>query len=66
MKGILVVGCVAGMGFTMSLFICQLAFDGDLLAAAKLAVLIGSTLAALLGSLCGIAFLKAVPRAPSG
>jgi NhaA family Na+:H+ antiporter len=48
--GIMLVGMLAGIGFTMSIFIAMLAFaDENLLAAAKLGVLIGSTLAALLG-----------------
>ncbi|MFL6602246.1 MAG: Na+/H+ antiporter NhaA [Steroidobacteraceae bacterium] len=46
-----VVGCLGGIGFTMSLFVCNLAFTNELLATAKLAVLIGSTLAAI-GGLC--------------
>jgi len=46
-----VVGCLGGIGFTMSLFVCNLAFTNELLATAKLAVLIGSTLAAV-GGLC--------------
>lgn len=49
-----VVGCVAGIGFTMALFVAQLAFpSGPLLEVAKLAVLSGSALSALLGLLLG-------------
>lgn len=45
-----VVGLVAGIGFTMALFVAQLAFPpGPLLETAKLAILCGSTLAALVG-----------------
>jgi NhaA family Na+:H+ antiporter len=48
--GIMLVGLLAGIGFTMSIFIAMLAFDDEnLLAAAKLGVLVGSTLAALIG-----------------
>lgn len=44
------VGLLAGIGFTMSIFIALLAFPNpDLLAAAKLGVLVGSLVAALLG-----------------
>jgi Na+:H+ antiporter, NhaA family len=48
--GICLVGLLAGIGFTMSIFIAMLAFtDESLLAAAKLGVLLGSLVAALLG-----------------
>lgn len=50
-KGILLVGLVGGIGFTMSLFIAQLAFPpGPMLDTAKLAILIGSG-SAILGGL---------------
>jgi NhaA family Na+:H+ antiporter len=52
-KRVFVIGCTAGMGFTMSIFICHLAFVGEPLAAAKLAVLIASALAALVGLFAG-------------
>ena len=43
---------VAGIGFTVSLFIAELAFDaGPLRDAAKIGVLAASTIAALLGGL---------------
>lgn len=45
-------GAIAGVGFTMSLFVGKLAFEGahpELLAAAKAGVLLGSLLAASLG-----------------
>ena len=42
-------GCLAGVGFTMSIFIATAAFEGEQLEAVKLAVLLGSTAAALLG-----------------
>lgn len=48
-RGIFVVGLVGGIGFTMSLFIAELAFEGATLDAAKFAILIGSALAALAG-----------------
>lgn len=48
--GVVLVGLLAGIGFTMSIFIAMLAFsDANLLASAKLGVLVGSTTAALLG-----------------
>jgi len=46
------VGLLGGIGFTMSIFICNLAFtDSDLIATSKLSVLVGSALAALCGLL---------------
>ena len=54
------VGCLAGIGFTMSLFIATLAFDEvALVETAKTAVLAGSLLATLIGS--GILLLVANP-----
>jgi NhaA family Na+:H+ antiporter len=51
---VLVLGVVAGVGFTMALFIAQLAFgDARLLAAAKLGVLAASGTAAVLALTLG-------------
>ncbi|MNH91803.1 Na(+)/H(+) antiporter NhaA [compost metagenome] len=48
--GIVLVGLLAGIGFTMSIFIASLAFDdAALLAASKLSVLCASSVAAVLG-----------------
>jgi Na+:H+ antiporter, NhaA family len=48
--GVALVGIVGGIGFTMSLFIAQLAFpSGPMLETAKLAVIVGSAAATLLG-----------------
>jgi len=48
--GIVLVGAVAGIGFTMSLFVAQLAFPaGPLLETAKLAILVGSAAAIVVG-----------------
>lgn len=59
-RHILILGMVAGIGFTMSLFIAQLAFDSpDLLGAAKLGVLLSSVVTAALGLTLGSALLKA-------
>ena len=49
-SGVMLVGLLAGIGFTMSIFIATLAFsDDNLLNAAKLGVLLASLLAATLG-----------------
>lgn len=49
-SGVMLVGLLAGIGFTMSIFIGTLAFaDDNLLNAAKLGVLLASLLAAVLG-----------------
>jgi NhaA family Na+:H+ antiporter len=51
---LLLLGVLGGIGFTMSVFIADLAFDDPaLLMAAKLAVLVGSAIAATLGFLLG-------------
>jgi NhaA family Na+:H+ antiporter len=56
---ILVLGVVAGIGFTMSIFVAQLAFEHPrLLAAAKLGVLVASAVAGVLGLVLGRLFLK--------
>jgi NhaA family Na+:H+ antiporter len=50
-------GCLAGIGFTMSLFIAGLALDGQLLDAGKIGTLTGSCLSAAAGSLLLLAVL---------
>ena len=56
---VLVVGSVAGIGFTMAIFIAELAFtDVGLLYVAKLGVLIATALAAMIGLVAGRMFLK--------
>jgi NhaA family Na+:H+ antiporter len=58
-RGVLVIGCLGGIGFTMAIFIATLAFpSADALAAAKLAVLVGSAAAAVLGLVLGAKFLR--------
>lgn len=53
------VGCLGGIGFTMSIFITLLAFDSDtLINNAKLVILLGSLIAGLIGFL----FLKRTLR----
>ncbi|MGE0400722.1 MAG: Na+/H+ antiporter NhaA, partial [Kofleriaceae bacterium] len=63
--GIALVGMVGGIGFTMSLFIAQLAFkDRAMLDTAKLGILVGSAIAMVLGLIYGIAS-RATPRPAS-
>lgn len=53
-RDIVLMGCLGGIGFTMSIFIATLAFpDPALLAAAKLAVLAASALAAMAALVIG-------------
>ncbi|WIG92812.1 Na+/H+ antiporter NhaA [Myxococcus sp. SDU36] len=62
-RDLLVLGCTAGIGFTMALFIAQLAFtDAKLLAAAKLGVLGASGAAAGLALLLGRLLLSTASR----
>jgi NhaA family Na+:H+ antiporter len=63
-RHLVVLGVVAGVGFTMALFIAQLAFtDARLLAAAKLGVLAASGAAAVLGLVLGRLLLAPVTAA---
>ncbi|MEO8844979.1 MAG: Na+/H+ antiporter NhaA [Kofleriaceae bacterium] len=58
-RGVLLVGLVGGIGFTMSLFIAQLAFPpGPLLDTAKLAILVGSGVAIVIGLGFGLAIRR--------
>ena len=60
--GVMLVGLLAGIGFTMSIFISGLAFDDEqLLAAAKLSVLGASTVSAVVGLLWGIVHFRRRP-----
>jgi NhaA family Na+:H+ antiporter len=57
--GVCLVGLLAGIGFTMSIFIAMLAFsDEGLLNAAKLGVLLGSLVAATLGLGWGVRYVR--------
>ncbi|MBL4636657.1 MAG: Na+/H+ antiporter NhaA [Kofleriaceae bacterium] len=57
-----VIGMLAGIGFTMAIFIAELAFAGQpaLLSLAKLAILIGTGGAAVVGMILGRVLLKPV------
>ncbi|MBK9035486.1 MAG: Na+/H+ antiporter NhaA [Myxococcales bacterium] len=62
-RGLIVVGTVAGVGFTMALFIAGLAFPAspELHGVAKLGVLMASGCAAILAYILGRALLPAAP-----
>lgn len=54
-RGIALAGALAGIGFTMAIFIANLAFDSAaLLTTAKLGVLVASGLASILGLVAGL------------
>jgi NhaA family Na+:H+ antiporter len=55
-------GFLAGIGFTMSLFIAGLAFQPPIIDAAKLGVLMGSVIAGALGMAVLVATLPAAPH----
>jgi Na+:H+ antiporter, NhaA family len=58
-RGVSLVGCLGGIGFTMSIFIATLAFrDESLLAAAKSGVLLASVVAAVVGLTLGRIYVK--------
>lgn len=54
-------GCLAGIGFTMSLLIAGLSLDGVLLEAGKIGVLVGSLLSAVVGSALLLFFIRKRP-----
>jgi NhaA family Na+:H+ antiporter len=57
--GVVLIGLLAGIGFTMSIFVAMLAFPQEqLLGAAKLGVLLGSTVAGVLGLAWGVAWAR--------
>ncbi len=61
--GIWLIGLLAGIGFTMSIFIAMLAFvDPSLLGAAKLGVLLGSLVAAIVGLGWGTLYVRRLRR----
>lgn len=66
LRHLIVLGAVAGVGFTMSLFIAQLAFsDASVLAGAKLGVLCGSAVASALALALGRALLAEAAPSPA-
>jgi NhaA family Na+:H+ antiporter len=66
-RGVALVGCLGGIGFTMSIFIAMLAFDDvHLLASAKLGVLMASVIAGILGMIWGRICLRSLAREARG
>jgi NhaA family Na+:H+ antiporter len=62
-RSLLVVGCLGGIGFTMAIFIANLAFtEPALLGAAKLAVLVASLVAGTVGLIVGASVFKKPAR----
>ena len=62
-RHLIVLGVVAGIGFTMAIFIAQLAFsDANLLAAGKLGVLVASGAAAVVALVLGRVLLRPTER----
>jgi NhaA family Na+:H+ antiporter len=60
-RHLVLLGCLGGIGFTMSIFIANLAFpDPTLLATAKCAVLLASAVAATVGLILGRYLLKPI------
>lgn len=59
-------GCLAGIGFTMSIFIAGLALQGDLLDDGKIGALVGSTISALLGCVLLLMFMPRRSEAQVG
>lgn len=60
-KMLFAVACLGGIGFTMSIFVDSLAFDkshAEFIDKGKIAILLGSTCAAILGSLLIMTFSK--------
>ncbi len=62
-RQVLGVGILAGIGFTVSLFVAELAFHGTPLETAKIGILAASLLAGLLG--VGVLFRSARPTLPA-
>ncbi|MEZ5407520.1 MAG: Na+/H+ antiporter NhaA [Acidimicrobiales bacterium] len=56
---------LAGIGFTVALFIAELSFEGETLAEAKLAILVASILAAVVGSAVLLAGSRPGDRPPA-
>ncbi|QEZ43885.1 Na+/H+ antiporter NhaA [Cupriavidus oxalaticus] len=66
-RGVWLVGLLAGIGFTMSIFIATLAFEeANLLGVAKLGVLLASATAAVIGLCWGFIYARRLKPAAEG
>jgi NhaA family Na+:H+ antiporter len=65
-KVMLGAACLAGIGFTMSIFIAGLALQGNLLDDGKIGTLVGSTISAVLGCVLLLMFMPKRLEAPVG
>ena len=62
-QAMLLIGLLAGIGFTMAIFVAMLAFNSpEQLAGAKIGVLLGSAISAILGLSCGLIYVKKLKR----
>lgn len=59
-------GCLAGIGFTMSLFVASLGLEGELLVQAKSGILVGSALSGIIGFVLLLISLKSKAPGESG
>jgi NhaA family Na+:H+ antiporter len=57
-RAIIGCGCLAGIGFTMSLFVASLSLDGELLVQAKMGILVGSAMSVIAGMVLLASTLK--------
>ncbi len=57
-------GCLAGIGFTMSIFIAGLALQDNLLDDGKIGTLVGSTISAILGCSLLLMFMPELSKTP--
>lgn len=66
MRMVTALGCIAGIGFTVALFITELAFDeATIIDESKLAILVASALAAILGCVLVVAGSRPRPNTPA-
>ncbi len=59
-------GFLAGIGFTMAIFIAELAFKGDTFADSLISAKLGILAASLLAALIGMLLLLATAKSPEG
>jgi NhaA family Na+:H+ antiporter len=57
-RAIIGAGCLAGIGFTMTLFVASLSLEGQLLIEAKTGILVGSAASGVVGIILLLMSLK--------